>query len=291
MPLLAILAATLVSFCWGANFSASKMAVLHFSPFLTIILRFVGVCLLLLPFIRRYGWPNWRDMALLSLFYVTLHFAMFFVAMRMGLSVSSTIVASQLGVPFSCLLAAIFFKDYLGPWRSFGLILAFFGVVVVAGAPDVEEHSLAFLVALVGAFGWAAANIHMKRMKENAVVPMLFWPGLIALPQMLILSLLFEHDQLAQIAAAPMEAWLAIAYSIVFSSLIGYGLWTWLLARYEVTQVVPYSLLIPVFGIATSMAMFGESLTLPLMLGAALTVVGVAIITLRRPKLAQLDQG
>lgn len=291
MPLLAILAATLVSFCWGANFSASKMAVLHFSPFLTIILRFVGVCLLLLPFIRRYGWPNWRDMALLSLFYVTLHFAMFFVAMRMGLSVSSTIVASQLGVPFSCLLAAIFFKDYLGPWRSFGLILAFFGVVVVAGAPDVEEHSLAFLVALVGAFGWAAANIHMKRMKENAVVPMLFWPGLIALPQMLILSLLFEHDQLAQITAAPMEAWLAIAYSIVFSSLIGYGLWTWLLARYEVTQVVPYSLLIPVFGIATSMAMFGESLTLPLMLGAALTVVGVAIITLRRPKLAQLDQG
>lgn len=291
MPLLAILAATLVSFCWGANFSASKMAVLHFSPFLTIILRFVGVCLLLLPFIRRYGWPNWRDMALLSFFYVTLHFAMFFVAMRMGLSVSSTIVASQLGVPFSCLLAAIFFKDYLGPWRSFGLILAFFGVVVVAGAPDVEEHSLAFLVALVGAFGWAAANIHMKRMKENAVVPMLFWPGLIALPQMLILSLLFEHDQLAQITAAPMEAWLAIAYSIVFSSLIGYGLWTWLLARYEVTQVVPYSLLIPVFGIATSMAMFGESLTLPLMLGAALTVVGVAIITLRRPKLAQLDQG
>jgi O-acetylserine/cysteine efflux transporter len=291
MPLLAILAATLVSFCWGANFSASKMAVLHFSPFLTIILRFVGVCLLLLPFIRRYGWPNWRDMALLSLFYVTLHFAMFFVAMRMGLSVSSTIVASQLGVPFSCLLAAIFFKDYLGPWRSFGLILAFFGVVVVAGAPDVEEHSLAFLVALVGAFGWAAANIHMKRMKENAVVPMLFWPGLIALPQMLILSLLFEHDQLAQITAAPMEAWLAIAYSIVFSSLIGYGLWTWLLARYEVTQVVPYSLLIPVFGIATSMAMFGESLTLPLMLGAALTVVGVAIITLRRPKLAELDQG
>lgn len=291
MPLLAILAATLVSFCWGANFSASKMAVLHFSPFLTIILRFVGVCLLLLPFIRRYGWPNWRDMALLSLFYVTLHFAMFFVAMRMGLSVSSTIVASQLGVPFSCLLAAIFFKDYLGPWRSFGLILAFFGVVVVAGAPDVEEHSLAFLVALIGAFGWAAANIHMKRMKETAVVPMLFWPGLIALPQMLTLSLLFEHDQLAQITAAPMQAWVAIAYSIVFSSLIGYGLWTWLLARYEVTQVVPYSLLIPVFGIATSMAMFGESLTLPLLLGAALTVVGVAIITLRRPKLAQLDQG
>jgi O-acetylserine/cysteine efflux transporter len=291
MPLLAILAAILVSFCWGANFSASKMAVMHFSPFLTIMLRFIGVCALLLPFIPRHGWPNWRDMALLSLFYITLHFALFFVALRMGLSVSSTIVASQLGVPFSCLLAAIWFKDYLGPWRSFGLILAFFGVVVVAGAPDVAEHSRAFLIALVGALGWAAANIHMKRMKETAVVPMLFWPGLIALPQMLILSLIFEQHQLAQIAAAPIEAWGAIAYSIVFSSLVGYGLWTWLIGRYEVTQVVPYSLLIPVFGITSGVLLFDEALTWPLMLGGVLTVVGVAIITLRRPRLAELDQG
>jgi O-acetylserine/cysteine efflux transporter len=291
MPPIAILAATLVSLCWGANFSASKLAVQYLPPYLTIFIRFVGLCLLLLPFIRRYGWPNWKEMGLLSLFYITLHFAMFFAAMRMGLSVSSTIVASQLGVPFSCLLAAIFFKDYLGPWRSFGLILAFFGVVVVAGAPDVEEHSLAFLVALIGAFGWAAANIHMKRMRETAVIPMLFWPGLLALPQMLLLSVLFEHDQLALIAAAPLELWLAIAYSILFSSMIGYGLWTWLLSRYEVTQVVPYSLLIPVFGITSGMIMFKETLTPPLILGAFLTVLGVAIITLRRPKLAELDQG
>ncbi|MCE3005306.1 MAG: EamA family transporter [Rickettsiales bacterium] len=291
MPLIAILAATLVSFCWGANFSASKLAVQYLPPYLTIFIRFVGLSLLLLPFIRRYGWPNWKEMGLLSLFYITLHFAMFFAAMRMGLSVSSTIVASQLGVPFSCLLASIFFKDFLGPWRSFGLILAFFGVVVVAGAPDVEEHSLAFLVALIGAFGWAAANIHMKRMRETAVIPMLFWPGLLALPQMLVLSLIFEHDQLALIAAAPLELWLAIAYSILFSSMIGYGLWTWLLSRYEVTQVVPYSLLIPVFGISSGMILFGETLTPPLILGAVLTVVGVAIITLRRPKLAELDQG
>jgi drug/metabolite transporter (DMT)-like permease len=39
------------------------------------------------------------------------------------------------------------------------------------------------------------------------------------------------------------------------------------------------------------MILFGETLTPPLILGAVLTVVGVAIITLRRPKLAALDQG
>jgi O-acetylserine/cysteine efflux transporter len=290
MPIHAILAAILVSFCWGANFTASKFAMEFFPPFLTILIRFVGLSLLLLPFILRQKLPNLKDMLVLSLLYIGMHFAMIFFAMYMGLSVTSAIIATQLGVPFSSMLAAIFFKDYLGPWRTAGLGLAFAGVVVVAGAPDVAGHSLAFGIGIVGALGWALSNIHMKRMAPASVAATLFWPGLFAIPQMLVLSLVFEDHHLALLRNAPWTAWAGVTYSAIFSSIVGYGLWTWLLARYAVNQVVPYSLLVPVFGISCGMIFFGEKLTIELMIGALLTVAGVAIITLRRPKLAELER-
>jgi O-acetylserine/cysteine efflux transporter len=290
MPVYAILAAITVSFCWGANFTASKFAMEYFPPFMTILIRFIGLSILLLPLVVKQKLPKMRDMVILSLLYITMHFALIFFAMHMGLSISSAIVATQLGVPFSCMLAAILFKDYLGPWRTAGLGLAFVGVIVVAGTPDVSRHSLAFIMALVGAVGWALANIHMKRMEQVKVIPMLFWPGVFAIPQMLLLSLLFEQGQVAALQHAAWTAWAGVVYSAVFSSLIGYGLWAWLLARYPMTQIVPYSLLVPVFGIYCGMVFYHETLTLPLIIGAALTVAGVAIITIRRPKLAELER-
>jgi len=290
MPFYAVVAAVIVSFCWGANFTASKFAMEYFPPFMFIMTRFVGLSILLFPFVLKHKLPNFRDMIILSLLYISMHFALIFIAMHMGLSVSSAIIATQLGVPFSCMLAAIFFKDYLGPWRTGGLALAFLGVIVVAGTPDVSKHSFAFIIALIGAIGWALTNIHMKRMEPMGVVPMLFWPGLFAVPQMLILSLIFESNQLHIYETAAWTAWAGVSYSAIFSSLIGYGLWTWLLARYPMSHVVPYSLLVPVFGIYCGMFFFGETLNTPLIIGAVLTVAGVAIITIRRPKLAELER-
>lgn len=290
MPLRAILAAIMVSFCWGANFTASKFAMEYFPPFMTVLIRFVGLSILLLPFVIRQKLPKLKEMLILSLLYISCHFALLFFAMYIGLSITSAIIATQLGVPFSSMLAAIFFKDYLGPWRTVGLAFAFAGVVVVAGAPDVADHSLAFGIGLVGALGWAASNIHIKRMSQATVSATLFWPGLFAIPQMLILSLLFESGQLAALQHATWTAWAGVAYSALMSSIVGYGLWAWLLARYTVNQVVPFSLLVPVFGISCAMIFFGERMTIELIVGALLTVAGVAIITLRRPKLAELER-
>src|SRR3546814_9270170 len=56
----------------------------------------------------------------------------------------SASIAIQLQVPFASLLAAIFFKDKLGWRRGFGMLIAFFGVAVIAGEPRLErseEHT------------------------------------------------------------------------------------------------------------------------------------------------------
>jgi len=187
-------------------------------------------------------------------------------------------------------VSAAWFKDYLGPWRSMGLMVAFFGVLMVALTPNASANWGAFMMATLGALSWACANIYMKQMQQTSVVNLLFWPALFSLPVLIVLSLIFEDQQLTLVQNARWQSWAGIAYSTVFSSLVGYGLWNWLIKTYPLSRVVPFSLFVPIAGITGGVIMFDEQLTGQIIGGALLTIVGVGIITLRRPKLAELEQ-
>lgn len=289
LPMAAVLSALLVVVCWGGNFTASKIAMEHFPPFLTIWLRFIAVAIILAPLAIRTR-VRMRDMLVMSVCYITLHFTLIFVAMSNGLSISSSVIAVQLGAPFSCVLAAIFYNDKLGAWRSFGMMVAFMGVLTIGGTPNVAAHWWSFMLVVAGAFAWACANVYMKQVGNIPASAFLFWPALLSIPQIGFLTLMFEHDQWVLIESAPMSAWLGIAYSTVFSTFIGYGLWYGLLKRYPLSQVTPFSLLVPIIGIAGGMAVYHEPLSYPLIIGGLLTIIGVAIITLRRPRLAVMDK-
>ena len=290
MPLRAILAAILVAICWGGNYTVTKFALMEFTPFLALLVRFVGVALVLAPFALRLPRPRMRDMFVISFLLIVLQFAFLFTSINMGLSIASVVIASQLGVPFACLMAAIFFKDFLGPWRSFGLMIAFLGVMIVAGTPDAASHWVAFLFAIVASLSWSGANLYLKQMKTPPMVSLLFWPALFSLPQLLLISYVMEDGQIAHIEQASLRAWLCLGYSLVFSSLVGYGLWNWLITKFPMSQVMPYALLMPVAGMGIGMVTFHEPLTTQVLLGGILTIVGVGIISLRRPKLLQMEQ-
>lgn len=290
LPWYAALAATVVAICWGGNFSASKYAMMDFPPFLTILLRFVLLIAVLAPFMLRQKLPRWRDMFVLAFTNIILHFTLIFFAMNAGLNITSAIVATQLGVPFSCMLAAMVFKDYLGPWRSAGLAVAFVGVLIVAGSPNAAEHSVPFLLAVLGALAWAVANSYMKHMKPVSVRNFLFWPAVMALPMLLAMTYLFEGNHLEILHEAKTSSWLGVCYSTVFSSIVGYGLWNWLMGKYPLSQVVPFSLLAPIVGISCGVWLFGEPMSWRIIAGSALTIVGVGVIVLRRPRLAELEK-
>lgn len=290
MNLFAMLMALTVALAWGFNFAASKYALLHFPPFFVIFVRYVLVVLCLLPFARRIE-LTFKELFILSLLMVSLHFTLVFTAIWMGLSLGTTVVAIQLGAPFSCILGAIFLKDYLGRWRSFGMLVAFSGIVVLAGTPSVLENKLAFFLVVAGAAAWAGSNVYMKVLKQTSIMPLLFWTGLFSLPQTLLVSLLIESNQIELLQSAPLSAWMGILYSALISTILGYGLWYWLIKRYDVTQVVPFALAVPIGGFSSGILFFGESVTTDLLIGAALTIAGVAIITIRHPRLARPVRG
>ena len=160
-------------FCRG---EASALA--YFPPFFFTELRFF--CLLVkyaaIPFVPRPLAQVKRVVPLALL--ATFHFSLLFVAMHLGMDISTSALAGQLGVPFACLLGAIFFKDRLGIWRISGIVLAFVGIAIVAGAPNIAGHPLAFTMAMGSTFTWGIANLLVKQ-SDMKPMQLLAWVSLL----------------------------------------------------------------------------------------------------------------
>ncbi len=291
MPIRAILAAILAVSCLGFNYAATKFALRDLPPYVILVVRFSVIALVLAPMALRAARPRMRDMAVLSLVLLVAQFALSFLALSMGLSITSAVIAAQLGVPFACVLSAVLFKDYLGPWRSMGLMVAFIGVMIVAGTPNASEHWGAFSLAVISSFAAGGANIYLKTLKPMpSQVALLFWPALFSVPVFVILSALCETGQWQAMQTARATSWFGVAYSVVGASFVGHSLWNRLVTTYPLSHVVPYSLLIPVAGITGGVVAFGDPLTVQVVLGAVLTIIGVGVITFRRPQLVETSE-
>lgn len=275
--------AVVATLLWGMNFVAAKLALAELPPLLLLGVRFVLVAGCMLPL---YGWAKVSHLQalVLSSLLGVLHFGLMFASIWLGLDLPSAIIATQLGVVFSCILSSVLFADYIGPARSLGMLIAFLGVILVAGRPEVASNVLPFLVACVSAFCWALANIVMKRKGVVEIGPLLAYLALYAAPQLLILSYLLEGPPFAMLAIASWQAWSAIAFTAVGSTVMAYGVWYWLLGHYPVSQVAPFSLLIPAFGLGANWIYFGDEPTSQFIAGCTITMLGVTVIVLRAPQ-------
>jgi O-acetylserine/cysteine efflux transporter len=188
----------------------------------------------------------------------------------------------QLQVPFSALLAALVFKDRIDARGIIGMIIAFLGVVVIAGEPRLNGNYVALGMVVAAAFAFAVANIQMKRVSAVNGFSLNAWMSLMAAPQLLIFTLLLERDQVRQFTQADWLGWSSIAYMSVVVTILSYGIWYHLVRRYAVSQTMPWTLTVPVFGVLSGVLVLGEPMTTGLIVGGTLTLIGVAVIVLRR---------
>jgi O-acetylserine/cysteine efflux transporter len=268
---------------WGLNFVVAKIGMEQLPPLLMIALRWALVAVMLAPFVKR-PQGRWREVILVSFTLGFIHFALMFTGLR-EVDASTAAIAIQLQVPFAALLSAIIFKDPFGWRRSLGMAISFIGVALIAGEPRLDGHYVALAMVIAAACIWSVANIQIKLMGDIDGLSLIAWISIFAAPQMALGSYLLEDGQGAAIAAADWRAWASVGYQAVFVVGIGYGAWYWLLKRYAVNQVIPFMLLMPIFGVSSGVAFLGEPVTLALVGGAVLTILGVGIIMVRRPKL------
>jgi O-acetylserine/cysteine efflux transporter len=279
--------AVLVSLLWGLNFIAAKTALTHFPIFMMLGVRMLIVAVMILPFTKRPNLP-WTTLLVLGFTMSLLNTALGYSALTLGLNASVAIIIDQLRVPFSVLLGMVILKERLR-WRTaLGISITFIGTFFIVKSPENIGNLLAVFCSLGGALGWALYNMHIKQLGKVDVFALLGTISLLGALQLFICSLLFEHDQLTLLLTTPWPPLAGILYMSIGGMVIGQGLWFYLLHHYDVGEVTPYSLLVTVFGVSSSIILLGESFTLPVMIGSVITILGVAIIILRRPEVVAI---
>ena len=275
-----VLIAIAVAVIWGMGFVIAKAAMSHFSPILLMALRFTLTAACMIYFFRPP--PGlFKQLFWISLISAALQYSLTFNGVR-GIDASTAALLVQLEVPFGLIMAWLVFGDRITPKQALGILIAFGGAVLIVGEPRLADDLVYAFMVIGGAFTWSVGQIMIKKLGNVGGFNLLSGVALFAAPQLFIASLLFEQDQLEQIASAPLAAWGAVVYLGLLMTALGYGLWYRLLGHYSVNQVMPFLLLLPVTSVIGGIFFLGESLTTKIALGGCLAIIGVAMITIQR---------
>ena len=266
---------------WGLNYPVAKIGTGAVPPMMMIALRFFLVGLLVLPFFKV-PWAQLRRIFYLSITIGVFHFAPNFTGLKLVDSGMGAIL-NQLSVPFSAILAAIFFRDRLGWRRLLGMALAFAGVAILVGEPQRPTDYLGVFLMVAASLAWAVSLIQAKVLVGVHPLPLVGWMNLMAAPQLVALSLLLEESPVGTALDMGWTGLWPILYMAVFVSVVSHGLWYMLLHRYPINVAAPFALLTPVFGVLFGVLILDEAFTWFTLAGGLITLAGVAIITIRRP--------
>ncbi|NQU55803.1 MAG: EamA family transporter [Rhodospirillales bacterium] len=280
-----ILLAICVPVLWGLGFTLAKVAFVYvsFPPILLMAFRFMVTALVLVWFVRP-PWGLMHRIFWIAVISATIQYSLMFTGLD-GIDASLAVIVVQLEAPFLALFAAIFLKEHLGWRRAIGMFFAFTGVMLIAGQPRMQGDLLPVLLVASGACVWAGGQIMIKGLGGKVGgFTLIAWVAVFATPQLFLSSWLFEEGQWQAIQNAGWIGWGVVIYMGLIMTALGYAIWYRLLGLYNVNQVMPFLLLLPVMSIAGSMLFLGERLSMLEVFGSAVVILGVSIITTHRER-------
>ncbi len=277
MPIRSFFLAISVPCLWGIGFVITKQGMEQFPPMLINGLRWSLTGLVLVwwfPIPRKFL----KDLLILSIIGCTLQYSLTFSGLNM-IDASSAVLFVQFEVPFGVLIAFFWLKERPSVKNIIGLIIAFSGIIVLSGAPNLEGKYLGVILVLSGAFTWSFGQVLAKPISENLNgVVITAWLGVLAGPQLILASQIFEGNVIKNITSADYHAWLIVLYLGLLMNVLGYSLWYYVLGIYPVNKILPIMLLLPVTGVITAVIFLGERPDLKVFIGGIVILIGVGII-------------
>jgi O-acetylserine/cysteine efflux transporter len=281
MPALHLVAVLAICFAWGGNFLAAAFALKHFPPFLFTALRLAVVLVCLVPFLTPLPRGQRSRIVAICLLNGALHFALNFLALRIAGDISSVAIALQSYVPMSAVIAVLFLGERVG-WRTWsGIAVSFGGILVLGFDPLVLDAPLALTMTLAAALTLAIGTTLMRGVRGVGTFQLQAWTAVIGIPVLLAISGLLESGQIESLRSANVLDWSGVFYSGLIASLVGHGLLYWLVQRHPVSQITPYLLIAPVIAITLGVLVWGDALGPRLIIGGAMVLGGVLIVSLR----------
>ncbi|HTC84493.1 MAG TPA: EamA family transporter [Rhizomicrobium sp.] len=197
----------------------------------------------------------------------------------------------QMQVFFTIALAMRRTGEKIKPHQIAAFALAIAGMGVIAAHNGQGATIAGVALVLLAAMGWAMGNQASREAGPVNMLAYVVWAAIFAVPPLFILSLLMEGPAAiaSGVAHANWVTWATVLWQSVGNTLFGYTCWAWLLSRYPAATVAPMSLLVPIFGFASSSLILGESLQLWKIGAILLIMAGLAVNLLWRPRKAVLQ--
>ena len=277
MPVAHILLAMLVSAVYGTAFVAIKLSVTELPPLLVTGYRFLFAAIPLVFFVRRPDVPA-RLLIAYGVMQGVIMFGLIFSAIRLGMPPGLASLVVQMQVFFTIFFSAVLFGERPRPRETAGAVVAVAGIGLIGFANSDITPAVPFLMVIASAAAWGCANIIAKAAKPNAMLGFVGWSSLAAPLPLFLLSMLFEGTTFGLPDHIPsLTATLSVAFLAYPTTVFAFAAWVFLLHSHPAATVTPFALLIPIFGMASTAAVFGETLTPMAAAGSVLVFAGLAV--------------
>jgi len=266
---------------WGSTYLAMRIAMEGFPPFLMAALRFLIAGALMLVIARGRGEAlptlrQWRNSLAIGTLLLACGNGMVALAEQ---TVSSGLAALLVAaVPLWMAL----FGGLWGRWPVtkdwVALVLGFGGIVVLNFGSELRGSAAGVGILMFATASWAFGSLWSRRLDLPKSMMAAGAQMATAGPVLLVFSLLHGEHLPAVIPAR--AAW-ALAFLVVFGSLVAYTAYMYLLANVRVTVASSYAYVNPVVALVLGAALYDERL--PTALVVALPLILTAVIVVLRP--------
>jgi len=276
--------ASLVPILLGFGFVIAKPAMEYFPPMLLTGLRFVFAASILIwwfPIPRGFL----KKIFLVSLIANTLQYSITYTGLNM-IDASAAVLLVQMEVPFGVMFAYFILKEKPTIRSLIGISVAFIGVYILTGTPNLDGKFIGAALVFTGAGIWALGQVLVKPLsKEINPLTLVAWLALFSGPILITLSAIFDGNTINYFKTANLNSWIIAIYLGFIMQPISYGCFYYVLKNNPLYKVLPIVTMgIPLTGLLAAILLLGEEPTKELFIGGAIILIGVIMIVFGHKK-------
>lgn len=266
----------------GGTFPAAKIALRDFDAFTLALLRYLiasSALLLIVYFtgrMKRIARADIGKLILLGILAIPLNQLLFLYGLQFTTPARAALWFGSTPV-FVFLLAVPFLKEKTTVLKIIGTAASFAGLaLVLEGGHSGGSTLRGDLIVIGAAVSWAIYTVMGKPLvrKYGALTMTAYALSIGTLAYLPFGLYKAWHFDFSPVNAS---AWLGLVYIAVVTSVVGYTIWYWALARMEAIKLSIFQNIQPVAGTVLSMLIVGEILGLNFFIGGSLIVAGVAL--------------
>lgn len=281
LPLIAAFFALYV--IWGSTYLVIRIGVEYWPPLMLAGIRFVTAGVLMYGFLRWRGapaptWQQWKAAGMIGILLLTFGNGAVSVAEHTGVA-SGVAALAVATVPLFTLLCGYFWGARNTRLEWAGVVLGIVGIAMLNLGSNLQSSPLGAGLLIFAAAAWAFGSVWSKHLPLPQGAMASAAEMLIAGVVLLIGSALKgEHLD----SMPPMEGWAALAYLIVFGSIIAFNAYMYLLKNVRPAAATSYAYVNPAVAVLLGIVFVGE--TIGIEEGLAMLVIISAVVLIGLPQ-------